>query len=221
MNRKYNFKDLTGQRFGHLTVISIDEKKSNEKHKIHWLCRCDCGKMSSPTSYQLNSGKSKTCGCKKFRSSSRNGKSFIQSHKRLYDSYCSMMRRCFNPSHAQYHLYGGRGISVCPEWKNNFKKFAEWSLTHGYSDNLTIDRIDNSKGYSPDNCRWATILQQCSNRRTNVYYTHNGEKHSLAEWCRILDINYNTAKMRRLYAKKNGIEPTFEYVLSKPKRHLY
>ena len=103
-------------------------------------------------------------------------------------------------------MYGGRGISVFPEWcgKDGYAKFSKWARTHGYADNLTIDRVDTNGNYEPDNCRWSDATVQANNRRTNLMFTINGETKTLAEWCRISNVNYHTAYYR---IKKTGMEP--------------
>lgn len=92
--------------------------------------------------------------------------------------------------------YFDRGIRVCNEWKNDFKAFYNWAINNGYSDELTIDRIDNNGNYSPDNCRWATVKEQNKNRRSNHLITFNGETHTMKEWSEILKIDYNKLKHR-------------------------
>lgn len=103
---------------------------------------------------------------------------------RLYGIWKAMKTRCYNPNFAAYARYGGRGITVCDEWCEDFPAFREWALTHGYDDTLTIDRIDTDKGYSPDNCRWATYKSQANNTRRNVVIKINGEAGTVAEMCR-------------------------------------
>lgn len=115
---------------------------------------------------------------------------------RLYSIYANILSRCFNPNVDCYHLYGGRGITVCAEWKNDFKAFYDWSMSNGYADNLSIDRVDNNEGYSPDNCRWVTMRMQSNNRRNNVHVTMNNECKTLSEWCELYGINYKTVRDR-------------------------
>ena len=115
---------------------------------------------------------------------------------RLYRIYRNMLTRCYNSKSMYFNRYGGRGITVCEEWRNDFKSFYEWSMSHGYDDTLTIDRIDNNKGYSPDNCRWITHGEQSANRCNNHIVILNGESRTLSEWCGIYDINYKTVRDR-------------------------
>jgi hypothetical protein len=215
MSKNANFKNLLNQKFGYLTAISIDETKSNSNH-TYWNCKCICGKIRSLQTCQLTSGKVTSCGCKNLRSIKS---SLIQKHRRLYSVYSSMIARCHNPNAISYKYYGAKGITVCDEWKNNFKSFVKWALSNGYNDTLSIDRINNSKGYLPTNCRWVPLSEQSKNKKTSVSYTHNGETHNLKDWCKILDFNYDLAKSRRQYAKKKNIEPSFDYVFSAPKHH--
>lgn len=115
---------------------------------------------------------------------------------RLYRIWLGMKDRCNNPNTSRYLDYGGRGITVCDEWNDDFKSFYDWSMSHGYSDILTIDRIDNDKGYSPDNCRWVTMLIQANNSRHNHNITYKGETHSLSDWSRILGLSFHLLSNR-------------------------
>ena len=107
---------------------------------------------------------------------------------RLYRIWATMKQRCLNPTAHAYDQYGGRGITICDEWKTDYLAFKEWSINNGYADNLSIDRIDNYKGYSPENCRWATRKEQQRNRRDTRFATLTGETKSLAEWEEITEI---------------------------------
>lgn len=131
---------------------------------------------------------------------------------RLDIIHFNMIQRCTNPNSTYFPRYGGRGITVCHEWRtrNNFK---EWALSHGYRNDLIIDRIDNDKGYSPDNCRWVTPSQNCCNRSTTHFVTAFGKRQSLMEWSRELNISYNTLKKRVTDHHEDG-----EYLLRPSKR---
>lgn len=111
---------------------------------------------------------------------------------RLYSIWRHMKQRCYNPDSAEYYLYGGRGICVCPEWKDSYEAFAAWAEDAGYTDELTIDRIDCNKNYEPDNCRWATMKEQGNNRRTNRMITWHHKTQSLAQWSDECGINPRT-----------------------------
>ena len=122
-------------------------------------------------------------------------------HSRLSCIFRGIKSRCYNPHHRYYAYYGGRGIKVCNEWftphsHEGFRAFKAWALENGYQEGLTIDRIDNDKGYSPDNCRWVTMLVQGNNRSYCHYITFNGVTKTLMEWSRELEIPYITLKQR-------------------------
>lgn len=111
------------------------------------------------------------------------------SNSRLYAIYKHMRNRCYDKNNNRYDYYGGRGIRICDEWQQ-FEPFMEWALEHGYNDNLSIDRIDVDKDYSPDNCRWATVKEQANNKTSNRVYTYNGETHNIREWADKLGFTY-------------------------------
>ena len=111
-----------------------------------------------------------------------------------------MKQRCYNPNHPQYSNYGGRGISACDEWSNDFMAFKRWALSSGYEEHLTLDRVDNNGDYGPDNCRWATMRQQENNRSDNMTLTLNGKTQTLAEWSREIGMKYVTL-FHRVYVK--------------------
>ncbi len=186
------FMDLTGQRFGRLVVLEREPSHvtPSGQRKTVWLCRCDCGNLVKVKTQELRRGKTKSCGCYRLEFLEQCRTKHHGAKTRLYNIYNKMKRRCENPNDAAYKDYGGRGITVCEEWKNDFTVFREWALLNGYDDSLSIDRIDNSKGYCPENCRWATSKQQSNNRRSNLYILYNGEVHTLSEWSDILGIKY-------------------------------
>lgn len=185
-----NYEDLTGMRFGKLTVIETAENTSKtDKHK-RWMCLCDCGNYAVKSSAHLKDGNAKSCGC------INHG----LSKTRVFSVWRSMKDRCCNKSNNQYKNYGERGITICEEWRKDFLSFYSWSMNNGYADNLTIDRIDNNKGYSPDNCRWSTMKEQQNNRRNNHKLTYNGKTQTLSEWADEIGVKQNTL----LYRFKRG-----------------
>lgn len=115
---------------------------------------------------------------------------------RIYRIWANIKARCFNQNHRDYKQYGARGITMCDEWKHDFLIFYDWAIANGYTDSLTIDRINNDGNYEPDNCRWATRKEQCNNYRKNHLLEYNGEVHSIAEWSEITGINYFTLRDR-------------------------
>ena len=189
--------DLTGQKFGRLTVIGVDTTK--ETRKTYWLCQCDCGKISSHRSDGLLSGRIKSCGCYKSEQDainvSKNHK-HKQSGTRLYRIWQGMKERCHNENSPNFKNWGARGIKVCDEWKNSFEAFYQWATETGYNDNLTIDRIDNNVGYNPQNCKWSTAKEQSRNRRSNIDITIGNTTKTLTEWCEIFNLSYGTVNSR-------------------------
>lgn len=138
---------------------------------------------------------------------------------RLYRIWLAMKNRCFNAKTMRYPDYGGRGIVVCSEWKNDFKSFYDWSMSHGYDDSLSIDRIDNDGNYEPSNCRWATQLEQVRNSRHCNYLTHNGETHPISEWSEITKITVACIRNRLRYGW--SVEKTLTTPMRKNKNRLF
>lgn len=156
--RIHRIKDLTGNRFGRLTVISL----ANAKGAARWLCQCDCGEQTTVIGASLLNGSTKSCGCEQKEIAAQTGSKTAthgESKSPLYSVWCGIIRRTENPNCDHYKWYGGRGIKMCDEWRHDYTAFRNWAKANGYKKGLSIDRIDNQKNYSPDNCRWITISE--------------------------------------------------------------
>lgn len=174
----WNKLDLKGKRFGRLVAL---EECGRANGLVLWKCQCDCGNTSFVRASALKSGHIQSCGCATKEAVTKHG----GKRTKLYRTWCSMIERCENPRATSADRYIERGIKVCDEWRNSFEAFRDWALANGYADELSIDRIDNNGNYEPDNCRWATRVEQGRNKRNNVMLTCNGETHCLAEWAEI------------------------------------
>lgn len=194
------YLDLTNKKFGKLTAL---ERISSKNNKVVWKCLCDCGKITYVLTTNLTCGRTKSCGCLKDEKLIQRSTKHNQRHTKLYEIWKSMKQRCFNPNNSSFHRYGGRGIIVCDDWKNNFSSFYDWSMTNGYSQNLSLDRIDNNSNYCPENCRWTDKLTQANNTRTNRYFVYKNQTKTIAEWSRFFNISY-----KNLYIKlqKNNFD---------------
>ena len=155
-------RDLTGQRFGRLTVL---ERAGSKRSGATWLCICDCGETKIVESHNLVSGNTKSCGCYMRQRQSESNKTHGRSGTRLHRIWKAMHTRCYNEKFFAFKHYGGRGIRICDEWLQDFPAFERWAVSHGYRDDLTIDRIDANGNYCPDNCRWVTMAEQNQNKR--------------------------------------------------------
>lgn len=195
--------DITGKRFGRLTAIK------KVKH-ASWLCKCDCGNEVTLCYSQL--GAVKSCGCLRAdakKNFAKQAKKHGEYNTRLYRLYTSVKSRCYYTKHREYHRYGGRGITMCDEWKNSYVAFKEWALTNGYDYSKTgikqsIERIDNNKGYCPENCCFVTSKEQALNRETTYVCEYQGKKYSAFDFANTYGLPYIAVKCRL----KKGIEPT-------------
>lgn len=185
-------RDLTGQRFGRLTVIRATDQRY--RRNVVNECLCNCGNTCFVMSRDLLSGHVTSCGCR--QRETQTPKTHGESGSRLHHIWCNMKYRCNTPSSKDFADYGGRGISVCAEWQTDFAAFREWALANGYQEGLSIDRIDVNGNYTPENCRWIPSSAQHSNTRSNIYAEINGERHTVAEWCRILNLPHNAVRSR-------------------------
>lgn len=185
--------DITGRKYGRLTVLRENGKCNNG---ILWLCRCECGNEVNVLAYNLKNGHTKSCGCFQSEARSKTHSTHMESKSRLYRIWRHIKSRCLNPNVCHYRYYGGRGISICQEWLNSYEEFAKWALSNGYSEGLSIDRIDVNGNYEPSNCRWTNAKVQANNKTNNRLIEYNGESHSLSEWSNILGISRLTISKR-------------------------
>lgn len=226
--RKIEIKQ--GQKFGRLTVIQEVEPHFDAKgRKVRMiLCKCDCGNMTTLQISRLTCGITTSCGCLRLekvgslnkRYEKMTGKilpkGFSFRKSRIYRIWTNMLHRCINHKERNYY---GKGIAVCEEWASDFFNFYFWVIDNGYTDELTIDRIDSNGNYEPSNCRWATYKQQNNNNSMNRIFTYKGETHTIGEWSDILGINRNLLYERTIF-KKWPIEKAINTPIEKHRQHL-
>lgn len=189
------FIDLTGQKFGRLTVI---ERAQNKGKKTMWRCKCDCGNESIVAGGNLTNGHIVSCGCfndkRRIEAHTKHG----MSDDKMYSTWLSRRRRCYDTRCPAYENYGGRGIKMCDRWKEDYGAFYEdvSKLPHFGEVGYSLERIDNNGDYCPENCCWATAKQQSNNRRSNFMITYLGRTQTLGQWVDELGLNYKKTRKR-------------------------
>lgn len=199
--------DLTGKKFGRLIAV---EFAGSTFDKSYWICRCDCGKNKTVYTQHLKNGYTRSCGCFHKEQTSKAKKVHGMSKCRVYLIWSAMKKRCLNFRDSGYSNYGARGITVSKEWM----EFSTFLKDMGFRPpNHSLDRIDNDKGYSKENCRWATNAEQASNKRNNWNITCHGKTHSISKWAKITGFSRGCLIARL----KRGI--SIEDALKKPLRY--
>lgn len=181
---------MIGERFGKLIVI--EETKQRKWGQKVYKCQCDCGNITYVVKSSLKNGLTNSCGCLLKLKKTKHK----MSNTRLYNIWCGIKTRCYNKNRSTYKYYGERGITVCDEWLHDFMTFYNWSLSNGYKDNLTIDRIDINGDYEPNNCRWVDYTTQNNNTRKNVYLTYNGKTQTISQWGTELNVDPKLINIR-------------------------
>lgn len=189
--------DMIGKKVGRLTVLC--RNGTNKSGNIRWKCLCDCGKETTVTGHYLRNKNIQSCGClqrelssKRLTKQNKGNSIHNKTNTRIYRIWANMKARCYNENSKNYSYYGLRGITVCNEWENDFQSFYNWSMENGYKDNLTIDRVDNDGNYEPNNCRWATRIEQANNKRSSIRVKYMELDLTIAEWSKITKINRYT-----------------------------
>lgn len=184
-----NRLDLSNQRFGKL-IVEGRAGKDSSGHST-WNCKCDCGGVTVARGSHLKYGYIQSCGCLVAETLAKQSRTHGLEHTRLYRIWKGMLVRCYNPKSNRYHRYGGRGITVCEDWKNSVTAFYKWAIKNGYRDDLTIERKDNDGPYSPDNCIWVTMKVQLNHTSRSRNVTLNGVTKTLSQWAEETGIKTN------------------------------
>jgi|CXWL01.1.fsa_nt_gi hypothetical protein len=184
--------DVSGQTFHRLTVIEIDSR--NKYGHVMWRCKCICGKIVIASGILIRRGGVKSCGCWRREGKSKGNWKHGTAKEKWYSVWHGMMDRCYNPNHPAYKNYGKRGIKVCFRWHDPRTFFKD--MGYKPEPGLSIERVDNNLGYSPENCRWSTFMEQGKNRRNNHLIAYNSEVRHLSEWARIYHLSNSTLSYR-------------------------
>ena len=195
--------DITDIKFGKLTAIKYEKTLKGQQY---WLFRCECGKEKILPKRHVRGGKIKSCGC--LLKQNNTGFKHGLSKTRLYSIFRGMKNRCYNPNEPAYKNYGMKGIKICDSWLKDIRNFYSWALLNGYNENLTIERIDNSKGYCAKNCRWIPLGEQSKNTSYNLNITYLNKTQCLAKWCEELGLDKQLTQ-QRLKRDKWSVERAF------------
>lgn len=225
--KKSRHIDYTGKNFGGTEVLRFSHADSGGN--AYWVCKCWRCKSEYTTSIH-NLKRAKTCVCKKCKNVLLRESKLVheKTNTRLFTIWMNMKDRCYRNTSKSYSDYGGRGITICQEWLDDFMNFYNWAMANGYRDDLTIERKDVNGNYCPENCSWATMKEQENNRRNSVFYEINGIKCTLSEWCDKYNMDYKLVRervkkgmdivdaltipkqkpfgMKKIYTKKNNPE---------------
>lgn len=194
----------SGHMFGCYVVVGPDEDR---KGRRYWLCKCSCGNVKSVREDHVLDGKVISCGCHKDKNTADRMRIHGKSQTPIYRIYKHIYGRCYCKTDKRYKDYGGRGITVCEEWKNDFLSFYEWAIKNGYEKHLTIDRIDNDGNYSPDNCRWVSLYVQANNKRNNHFIEYAGIRLTVSQWAHRVGMNPKILdnRLRRGWSEERSI----------------
>lgn len=195
-----------GKKFGRLIVLKVAGVKNSKGGSRNYVtCLCECGNIKDMPYGRIKSGRIYSCGCYNKEVVRTMMSTHGLSKTKLYKTWAGMKERCYNPNNKNYSIYGGRGIKICKEWLEDFINFYEWAIKNGYTEKLTIDRIDVNGNYEPSDCRWATQREQCNNWRRNIIIDYKGHHGTIAEVARELNIKYTTL-YQRLFRRKSDLK---------------
>lgn len=194
------FIDETGNKYGRLTILSFSNFKAESNgRRPYWNCQCECGETVQRSSHSMKSGRTSSCGCLRremtVKRNTTHGQAVRKQQTDEYNTWCEIIKRTTNPKCSQYPDYGGRGIAMCPEWRNSFESFLA-EVGKKPSKLHSINRINNEKSYEPGNCCWSTRAEQNRNKRNNVMITHDGVTMCAADWCEKTKIKVPTFHSR-------------------------
>ncbi|MDP4459875.1 hypothetical protein QUD39_01190 [Staphylococcus hyicus] len=196
---KHNFKNMSGYVFNDCKVIERVESKNK---RAVWLCECFCGNRFIESGTRIRNGSKKSCGCLRKKKTRERNTTHNKSQTRLYRIWCNMKARCNNSNNPAFDRYGGRGIKICDEWNKSFDEFYKWAKISGYTNELTIERVDNDGNYEPDNCKWANYSIQGRNKRNNALSEYKGKLRTRAEIAELTGLSYGTIRRR----EQSGID---------------
>lgn len=183
-------QDLTGQRFNRLLVLRLAGK--SKSGNLRWECICDCGNKTIVDAGNLKKGHVQSCGCLNIERVKQVNTTHGGTNDALFKVWEMIKERCLKPSHKSYKDYGGRGITICEEWEHDYQKFKDFALSHGWKRGLQVSRIDNEKGYFPENVNFVTRVENSNNRRNTIFIDFEGKKVSLANLARMVNKNYSS-----------------------------
>lgn len=192
--------DIKGERFGRLIVL--EHVGFADNRVALWRCKCDCGNEIIVRQCNLRNGNTRSCGCLLKDISIKKHTTHGLTKTRLHNIWAKMKERCYNPHRPAYKNYGGKGVGVCDEWKDNFLEFYDWSISNGYNDDLTIDRVDSNGDYSPLNCRWVTLSENVRQKSKNSFITIGNLSLTIHEWA--IRLNMSPATLMSRYREKGN-----------------